>query len=416
MPAQYLHTIRQFDRDLHLFLFASGLVGFCLFGGIFSLLFNLYLLRLDYGPAFVGQVNAIGGLAFALSSLPGGFIGNRLGNRPTMIVGLCLAVIGHGLVSQAGFIPLHMQKAFVLTTHSLGLLGISLYIVNGYPFLMAAAKPADRNLVFSLQAGIFPLCGFAGSLLGGFLPSRLALFFELSPNHPEAYSHTLLLASALLIPAVIGLFATRDRLPAAHRETKAKRPPLPLGLISLLSVIAMLFIAAEGATRTFFNVYLDAALQTSTSTIGILSASGQLLAAPAALMMPYLVNRFGDTRTFNGAVICSAVALVPLALVAHWSIAGFCFMIVMTMAAIRRPAYTVFQQEMIPSHWRTTMAGAAATSTGLGYAAISLGGGYIIEASGYPMLFLGSALLSAVGSAIFLCSFRKHSNKALTAS
>ena len=48
MPDQYLRTIRHFNRDIHLYLFASGLVGFCLFSGIYSLLFNLYLLRLGY--------------------------------------------------------------------------------------------------------------------------------------------------------------------------------------------------------------------------------------------------------------------------------------------------------------------------------------------------------------------------------
>jgi hypothetical protein len=70
MPTNFLQMVRQFDRDLVLFMFASALVGFCLFGGIFSLLFNLYLLRLGYGPVFVGQVNAIGSLAFALASRP----------------------------------------------------------------------------------------------------------------------------------------------------------------------------------------------------------------------------------------------------------------------------------------------------------------------------------------------------------
>ena len=74
MPDQYLRTIRHFNRDIHLYLFASGLIGFCLFSGIYSLLFNLYLLRLGYGPTFVGQVNAVGGLAFALSSLPSSFL------------------------------------------------------------------------------------------------------------------------------------------------------------------------------------------------------------------------------------------------------------------------------------------------------------------------------------------------------
>jgi hypothetical protein len=32
--------------------------------------FNLYLLRLGYDPTFVGQINSIGLLTFALASMP----------------------------------------------------------------------------------------------------------------------------------------------------------------------------------------------------------------------------------------------------------------------------------------------------------------------------------------------------------
>ena len=410
MPAQYLRTIRHFNRDIRLYLFASGLVGFCLFSGIYSLLFNLYLLRLGYGPAFVGQVNAVGGLAFALSSLPSSFLGSRWGNRRTMILGLSLAIVGHALLSQAEFVPKIHQQSFILSTNSLGLLGISLYIVNGYPYLMEVSSAAQRHHVFSLQAALFPLAGFAGSLVGGFLPGGFAGLLQLSLDHPTPYRHTLLVASLLLTPGVFALVATGQQTRERHEDTPTDASPLPLKLILLLSFIAFLYTAGEGAVRTFLNVYLDDALNASTALIGTLAASGQLLAIPAALMMPFLVRRFGSTRTFNGAVLCSALILVPLALIPHWGIAGLCLMGTMCLAGIRRPAFTVFQQEMMPLRWRTAMAGAAATMTGFGYAGVSLGGGYMIEAVGYRALFLMAGCLTASGAAIFWLCFRHCDN------
>ena len=409
MPTNFLQMVRQFDRDLVLFMFASALVGFCLFGGIFSLLFNLYLLRLGYGPVFVGQVNAIGSLAFALASLPASFIGSRFGNRRSMILGLFLAVIGHGLVCQAGFISAPHRPLYILSTQSLALLGISLYIVNGFPYLMDMAKPEQRTYVFSVQAALFPLAGFAGSLIGGFLPSYFSALLELPLDHPTPYSHTMLAASILLIAAVIALLNTRHIAKTVATETRQSAAPLPLRLIALFSCISLLYIASEGAVRTFFNVYLDTALNIETSLIGILTATGQFLAVPAALLMPYLVQRFGNIRTFNGAVACAALTMIPLAFIAHWSIAGLCFMSTMALSAIRRPAFTVFQQESIPPRWRTTMAGAVAASSGFGYAAIAFGGGYIIEAVGYRSLFLGSAILSGFGILFFWVFFRNYS-------
>ena len=128
--------------------------------------------------------------------------------------------------------------------------------------------------------------------------------------------------------------------------------------------------------------------------------------------MPYLVQRFGNIRTFNGAVACAALTMIPLAFIAHWSIAGLCFMSTMALSAIRRTAFTVFQQESIPPRWRTTMAGAVAASSGFGYAAIAFGGGYIIEAVGYRSLFLGSAILSGFGILFFWVFFRNYSRDA----
>ena len=411
MPAQYLRTIRHFNRDIRLYLFASGLVGFCLFSGIYSLLFNLYLLRLGYGPAFVGQVNAVGGLAFALSSLPSSFLGSRWGNRRTMILGLGLAVVGHALLSQAEFVPTIHRQSFILSMNSLGLLGISLYIVNGYPYLMAVSSAAQRHHVFSLQAAL-PPCGFAGSLVGGSLRAALPASYNFSLDHPTPYRHTLLVAALLLIPGVFALVATGQEARREHQEdTPTDATPLPLKLILVLSFIAFLYTASEGAVRTFLNVYLDDALNASTALIGTLAASGQLLATPAALMMPFLVQRFGSTRTFNGAVLCSALILVPLALIPHWGIAGLCLMGTMCLAGIRRPAFTVFQQEMMPLRWRTAMAGAAATMTGFGYAGVSLGGGYMIEAVGYRALFLMAGCLTASGAAIFWLCFRQRDDR-----
>ena len=53
-----------FSRDVRLYLTANALFGFVLFGGIYPLLYNLYLLRLGYNTEFVGLANATGGTVF----------------------------------------------------------------------------------------------------------------------------------------------------------------------------------------------------------------------------------------------------------------------------------------------------------------------------------------------------------------
>ena len=81
MPDSYLQIVRQFDRNVRLFLLSAALIGFTAAGGIQAVLMNLYLLRLGYGLDFVGQINAIGGLTFALFSLPVAMLCRRWGSH-----------------------------------------------------------------------------------------------------------------------------------------------------------------------------------------------------------------------------------------------------------------------------------------------------------------------------------------------
>ena len=100
---------------------------------------------------------------------------------------------------------------------------------------------------------------------------------------------------------------------------------------------------AKRLSAIFFNVYLDDASKASVTLIGILSAAGQLVAVTAALAMPSLARRFGTMLTFDEAVLCAALAVVPLALIPHWGVAGLCYMGMIAMSGIRRPAFTIFQ-------------------------------------------------------------------------
>ena len=45
----YLKTLKCFNRETWLFLISSALIGFS-YIGIYVMIFNLYLLRLGYGP------------------------------------------------------------------------------------------------------------------------------------------------------------------------------------------------------------------------------------------------------------------------------------------------------------------------------------------------------------------------------
>ena len=69
VSSHYLQTLRLFHRDIRLFLVSAAVVGLA-WDGVRAVVLNLYLLRLGYGPEFIGVVNSAGALVFALSCLP----------------------------------------------------------------------------------------------------------------------------------------------------------------------------------------------------------------------------------------------------------------------------------------------------------------------------------------------------------
>ena len=130
IATSYLRAVRLFNRDVRLFLIAVALIRFAAFGSIYTVLLNLYLLRLGYGPEFVGLVNAVGMFASAAFSLPASALGRRWSSRRIMIAGLSLSVVGFGALPLNEFTPLTWRVGWILVAYFLAWLGSTLYIVN----------------------------------------------------------------------------------------------------------------------------------------------------------------------------------------------------------------------------------------------------------------------------------------------
>lgn len=405
MVTTYLSALRLFRRDVRLFLLTSFLIGFTIFGGIYTVLLNLYLLRLGYGPEFVGLVNAVRSLGLALFSLPAGAVGTRWGSRRTMIAGLTFAALGNTLLPLAELVPIAVRPGWIIANNLIGSLGITFYIVNATPFLMGMTGPSERNHVFSVQAALWPLAGFAGSLVAGVLPRFFGTALKVSLEHPLPYRYPLLIAGLLLSLGVAAMLKTHETADVDRQASRVQRGPLPVGIIALLATIVMLAVAGEGLTRTFFNVYLDDGLNVSTGRIGVLAALGQLVAVPAALAMPLLAARWGHARTYLLASVGLALSLLPLAVVPHWSVAGLGFMGVIALASIARPAITIFQMEIVTQGWRVVIASAATMAVGASWAIMAVGGGYLIPMLGYRAIFAVGAMLSGAGACLFWAGF-----------
>jgi MFS family permease len=389
-------------------MFSMATFGFTLLNGIYPVLFNLYLLRLEYEIEYIGLVNAIGLLGYALFSLPAGLLADRWGVCRAMTWGLGLATLGFGLQPLVEFVPHHLQQSWILINRLLGAAGISLYFVNSTPFLINATGPDERAHAYSVRMAASTLAGFVGSLVGGALPGLLAPMLGVPTGAPASYRYSLLLAAALCIPAVLALLAIREPNgpPAPTQGEASQAEKAPIAILAIMVLAVLLRAAGVGVSRTFFNVYLDDGLGIPAANIGVIFAFIQLASAPAALAMPLLAKRWGNYRVVVGTSFGTAISLLPLALIPHWMAATLGRLGSYALSSISDPALSVYQMEIVPPRWRTTMAGATSMALGLSWTALAFGGGYLIAGMGYHALFLTAAVLTTAGTLLFWGYFR----------
>ena len=403
--------MRLFSRDIRLFFVTTALVAFA-WDGVRMVLFNLYLLRLGYGPEFLGLVSGLGALTFSVTCLPAGAMGTRWSNRSMMILGLSLMVAGFFLLPLVEFVPPSLRTAWLVGATLLTYPGFALYLVNGLPFTMAATGIEERNHVFSFHQALSPLAAFVGSVLGGVMPGLFAGLMGSTTRDPAVYRFPLLLAALLMVPAIVAMVATRDKGTGPLEETNplpgspVRRSPLPLSLLMAIGVVMLLRYSGRGAVTTFFNVYMDDALGASAVLIGVLVGTGQLLSVLSALSAPMWVARWGSVASIFAGTLLMALSALPLAVATHAAGAGLGYVSSAVFFSATIGPVRVFSQELVAPRWRATMAAVFMMGAGLAFSSVSLVGGFVITAVGYQTLFLIGAGLMAAATLVFWVIFR----------
>ncbi len=410
MLARIINPIRNFNPQARLFFIV--LVGMCfVVDGVYTVLLNLYMLRLDYGTEFIGLVNAVGLLTFASVSLPAGILGSRLSTTLLMKIGAAISVIGGLLLPQAELLPPGLRESWLVFHYALMLTGFSLFFVNGAPYLLNVVDTAYKHRAFALKTAGWSLAGFAGSLVGGLLPGAIAALLATTLDHPAPYRLTLTLASAVMALSALCLLRVRPLPqtiePAANEirdDSPREGPSLTSALIMLIAVMTIIRLFQVAGTATvlvYFNVYMDRQLAVSTAMIGAIAALGRLTGVPTALLTPSFIGRWGIVKVVIGASLATSICLLPIALVEHWLAAAIGFISTMALTSIRYASFVVYILDLVPKPQQSIMAGSGEMAAGLSFAIMALGGGLLLSLFAFRDLFLLGALFSFFGMALF---------------
>ncbi|MFO7632719.1 MAG: MFS transporter [Caldilinea sp.] len=407
MLAAYKGTLRATNRNARTILLISAIMGLSIDGGVYSVILNLYVLRLNFGPEFVGQINSVANLTFALGSLTAGYLGTRYGSRRIMIVGLGIAAAGALALPMADLVAQTWRSAWLSVTLIFIFGGLAFYFVNSGPFLIRVTAMSDRGAIFAVQSAISGLASFVGGLIGGILPAIFAAVMMVSMLNPAPYRMPLFVVGVLIVVAFFIVLRTYEPGPDeaepdwVEARPGAPRPRSAYSLIVFMSVVRFLQVAGVGAAVTFFNVYMDSSLNVSTPMIGIVSATARLLAVPAALLSPVLARRVGYGEAAVIGSLGAFLSLLPMALIPTPAAASIGFVGLLAFTSIRFPTFYVFMMARTPPRLRAAMTGAGEMAAGFSFAMIALTGGFLIVRFGYDATFLLGAAITLAGTLLF---------------
>ena len=395
--------LREFNRNVQSFF----LYGISINAGmaLFSLLYNLYLLRLSYQEDFIGQVASMAPLACGLLALPIGMLSDRFDRKPFLVAsGLLLAASQLGLCQAT-------SSAALLAFSFVGGVATSFIWVNHVPFLSDNAHASRRAEALVIWSALQVVIRMLLSLAGGFMPGAMAFFLGTSTDMPEPFRYSLLLGALCSLLSVLPLLRMRglagqQKSAEAQRDLPTPDTPgaAPWRVFAGIAALSAMRGFSIGLTYPFFNVFFEEELHIGPAVIGAIFFLSQLVSLPATFFAPALVRKFGatltilPTRAVGGGVLAIMGAFISL------PVAVPMFLLTRISEVIDNPSDQYFSTQVLPRRYWARIQGFRVCGFQLLNFLGSLLGGVLILDYGYAAAF-GLACVARVASGLVMALF-----------
>ncbi|HHW57583.1 MAG TPA: MFS transporter [Clostridia bacterium] len=285
--------VKSLPKEVKYFVATEALLGIGM--GILGFVLNLHFLVLGISPEQIGALNSVGTLIMGLTSLPAGFLANRLGRKRIFITGIILIGMGYNLFGW-GTIIWVFYLAQVLTS-----VGVSLLITTEIQLLFSYAKTNElETLSYSLLFASFTLFSGVGTLLGGYFPSWL-------PFGTTKYQWAIYISAFFIgVTAVLrGILLPCLNNGKNRNIKKIESMPIHKRILKeidkkilLLTFYLFLMGMAFSIIIPFQNVIIKFRMGWSDEYVSYLLTINGLVLFFASMIMPWVINRFGNIKAY----------------------------------------------------------------------------------------------------------------------
>ncbi|MCX8025663.1 MAG: MFS transporter, partial [Thermanaerothrix sp.] len=338
----------------------------------------------------LGTLIALSSLSALLSALPMGYLVDRLGHKPALL-------LGSGLSGLAVVVMVLFPSVGVFVSMNL-LLGLaqSLSGVTMGPFLMENSGEKERTYLFSFTSGLQTASGFIGNWVGGYLPTWLGAWRGVAPTSATAYALAL---GAIVAAAALGLlpllFLRPLHLARAERSLFAPLAYLGRQFPTLGKLILPTFLTSIGAglIMPFMNVFYRQVHHQPDPVIGTLFAWGSLAMGLGLLIAPPLADRWGKVPLVVVTQLLSIPFLALMGFAPWFSLSAAAYYIRLTLMNMGLPVYQAFVMEKVEPSARGTVASLVSMANNFGWAFSPTVSGWIQVHYGFGPAFLGTLVL-----------------------
>ncbi len=392
----YFSRVRAFRPNARLYLTYVMVLGAGM--GVFRLLFNFYVLSLDFDESLLGRLITTNNLTALLVALPIGYLADRLGRKKSLV--------SSGLLLSAAIVVMALWPSVGVFYAMNVLLGLaqSLSSVTTAPFLMENSGETERTYLFSFAFGLQMLSSFVGNWLGGYLPTWIGNWWDVSAVSSAAYAWSLGVVAVVTLLGLSPLLALKRQRLAGDEERSLFAPLSYFRTHRLLlgKLILPIFVTSIGAgmIMPFMNVFYRVVHDKPDKVIGSLFAWGSLAMGVGLLLAPALADRFGKMRVVVLTQAFSIPFLMALGFAPWFWVSAGAYYVRLALMNMSNPVYQTFVMEHVDAEARATVASLVSMAWNFGWAFSPTVSGYLQVEYGFAPPFLMTICLYVV--AVFL--------------
>nr|WP_037291725.1 MFS transporter [Saccharibacillus sacchari] len=412
--------IARWPRNVKLFFLANLL--YQIGGGMFSVLYNLYIQGIGYNDAMNGRVVSIQSLATACIFIPIGLFGDRLSRKTLLVIGALFSGIVFALRAFAEAEPLLLVLAVCSGVFA------AFFQVLAIPFLAESVKKSQRLALFSAYSSLMLAAQVLGSMGGGVLADTLQ---HSGIDHVLSLRFTLFVGGIATLAAFVPMLFIREQrtqpetakisetqqsqpnAEQAKADTSGKKAPDGSSRIIFWFVLAQLPIGlGSGLVVPYLNLYFTNRFGVSISMMSLLISLGQIMTIVSMLIGPSLSKKVGPVR----AVVIFQLLSLPFLLTTGFTnialVASIAFLFRQALMNAANPIQSAVMVDRIPDNKRSIANSLTQTAFMLGWASMGPVQSFLVTTYGnywgYAITFSITGALYVTASLLYYFKFRER--------